>query len=346
LKFVTIAGGGPAGSAAALSALAEGAGVRVFEKSVFPRHKVCGEFVSPGARAVLEDLGAWNAFAAAGPAAITRVSLVFGTRIKTWRLREAGYGISRYRFDQLLLDLARERGAEIVHGMGEPAGAAILAHGRRDAAQGPRLFGFKAHFEGPASDTVALHFFEDCYAGVSSVEGGRTNVCGLAPESVLRAHGFRIEPVLERNEVLAARIRRLSPVMDWMITGPLVFRNRMGGEADRYLAGDALGFIDPFTGTGMLAALITGLKAGRAAVRGIPPGEHLRDCRASLMRAYRAAGLFRAALGTGLAGWIAPFVPGPVLFAATRPDYSSGNKKTGGGSEVAPTGSTASARFE
>jgi flavin-dependent dehydrogenase len=46
---IHILGGGPAGSAAALAALRQGArnGVRVIEKSRLPRHKVCGEFFSP-----------------------------------------------------------------------------------------------------------------------------------------------------------------------------------------------------------------------------------------------------------------------------------------------------------
>src|SRR5438552_4476363 len=43
LQTILIAGGGPAGSAAALAALSEGANVRLFEKTPFPRHKVRSE---------------------------------------------------------------------------------------------------------------------------------------------------------------------------------------------------------------------------------------------------------------------------------------------------------------
>ncbi len=325
---ITIIGGGPAGSAAALSARSQGAAVRLFEKSTFPRHKVCGEFISPGAREVLEDLGVWNAFEECGPPRISRVALAFGARHKQWRLSEPGFGMSRFQFDNLLLNQARERGAEVIHGHGEPAGATIVAHGRRESARGARLFGFKAHFEGPADDAVSLYFFKSCYVGVSSVEGGRTNVCGLAPESVLRPNSFEIDPILVRNEPLFARIRPLSRVLDWMITGPLVFGQRFdSGAAGEYPVGDALGFIDPFTGSGMLGALITGQMAGRAAARGVSPEEYLGECRTALRGAYRAAAVFRAALRTGVADWLGPLIPGPVLLNLTRPKYTSGNEK-------------------
>ena len=47
MRAVHVVGGGPAGAMAAFAAMREGAGVRIFEKSAFPRHKVCGEFLSP-----------------------------------------------------------------------------------------------------------------------------------------------------------------------------------------------------------------------------------------------------------------------------------------------------------
>jgi flavin-dependent dehydrogenase len=46
MSEVTVLGGGPAGAIAALSALDEGADVTLYEKPRFPRHKVCGEFLS------------------------------------------------------------------------------------------------------------------------------------------------------------------------------------------------------------------------------------------------------------------------------------------------------------
>ena len=50
---VVIAGGGPAGALAALILARAGAKVRVFERARFPRHKLCGDTLNPGALAVL-----------------------------------------------------------------------------------------------------------------------------------------------------------------------------------------------------------------------------------------------------------------------------------------------------
>src|SRR6185369_4284590 len=54
---VIIAGAGPAGSIAAL--LLARAGVRVFliDREAFPRHKLCGDTLNPGAVARLRSLG-------------------------------------------------------------------------------------------------------------------------------------------------------------------------------------------------------------------------------------------------------------------------------------------------
>ena len=126
------------------------------------------------------------------------------------------------------------------------------------------MFGFKAHFTGPADDVVELFFFRHAYAGVSAVEGGATNVCGLARESLLAAHGFDIDAVVRNWAPLRDRLRPLARSMDWLVTAPLVFAQNLqpsNGEGV-YRTGDALGFIDPFTGSGILSALLTGRLAG------------------------------------------------------------------------------------
>ena len=128
---IHVLGGGPAGSAAALAALRHGARdapVRVIEKSRLPRHKVCGEFFSPEIGPELDQLGAWSAFLAAGPARVRRTVLHFGTRQKSSRLPEAAYGLSRYAFDRILLDQARAAGAELAS---EGESPLIVATGRR-----------------------------------------------------------------------------------------------------------------------------------------------------------------------------------------------------------------------
>src|SRR5690242_12372164 len=51
-----IVGGGPAGTSAAISAVRAGARVLLLERGRFPRHKVCGEFVSAESLGLLSEL--------------------------------------------------------------------------------------------------------------------------------------------------------------------------------------------------------------------------------------------------------------------------------------------------
>lgn len=316
---ITVIGGGPAGCAAALAALGEGSAVTLYERSRFPRHKVCGEFLSPEVVPIMQSLGLWFGFLAAGPARITRVVLHFGTRAKRLALPEPAYSLSRYALDDLLLREVALLGAELRVEAAKPGETpTVLAHGRKAAARaGDRLFAFKAHFKGPVDDAVELFFFRGCYVGVSSVEKYKTNVCGLAPERLLKECEFAPEALF--NEPLRDRVAPLERAMEWLMTGPLVFRDEFSSSTRLYLAGDALGFVDPFTGSGILAALLTGRLAGQAAARGCGVGEHQAACRRVLGRQYSAASLLRQLLGAGLAEKLAAFVPGRMLYRMTRP---------------------------
>jgi hypothetical protein len=318
---------------AALAGIREGASVRIFEKSAFPRHKVCGEFLSPAIATVLRRAGCETDFLELGPAVLREMHLHFGGRVVRHRLPEPAYGLSRYELDRLLLQRAVDAGAELFRerwtavAQSDPA---IVAAGRKSIAPptSDRLFGFKAHFSGPVNDAVELYFFDNCYAGVSAIENGATNVCGLASEQTLRSHGFHPDDLLKRCAPLSERVRPLTRTMDWLVTGPLVFSERISQQQDvssqpggqvTYRAGDALGFIDPFTGSGILNAILTGELAGLAAAQGKPTGEYLRECRRLLRRPFLVSGAMRAILASGHAGLLAPLVPGRVLFYATRP---------------------------
>jgi menaquinone-9 beta-reductase len=322
MKCINILGGGPAGSAAALAALRYrtcDSAVTVIEKSHLPRHKVCGEFLSPEIAPELERLGVWEAFLAAAPARVNRTMLHFGSCSKTSRLPEPAFGLSRYAFDLMLLDQARAAGADVAsEAEKDPL---VVATGRRATrtSRGQRLFGFKAHFEGPTDDAVELFFFERCYVGVSSIEAGKTNVCGLAPESFLSRFGFEYDGVRMYCQALSDRLEPLRRVTQWFSTGPLQYGQAFADAGHAYPAGDALSFVDPFTGSGLLAAVRSGAMAGKAAAIGQPVGEYLRECRGSLRQPFQVAGVLRRALEGGWAEKLAPLAPARLLFALTRP---------------------------
>lgn len=318
MPAIEIIGGGPAGASAALAALKEGSAVELHEKSRFPRHKVCGEFLSPEIAPLLEGLGALDAFTAAGPARIRRLVLRFRTREKRSALPEAAYGLSRYRLDHLLLEAARPRFEKRTP---ETCSTRIVAHGRKAIApRGRRLFGFKAHFQGPADDAVELYFFNGCYVGVSAVENGVTNVCGLGPENLLRARSFEIDELIGEFEPLRDRLRPLLRTMDWLTTGPLVFETHFEAVTPGvYPAGDALSFVDPFTGSGIVSAILTGTLAGTAAARSDAVEDYIRECRQRLQRPFLISSIFRRAVASGWGEYLAPFVPGSWLVKLTRP---------------------------
>jgi flavin-dependent dehydrogenase len=317
-KSVSILGGGPAGASAAIAAIQAGALVCLVEKSKFPRHKVCGEFFSPEIQAELTQCGAWDAFLDAKPARIRRMKLCFGHREKIANLPEPAWGLSRFAFDDLLFKRAEQAGAKMLR---ESTGDEIIvACGRHSspAARGRRLFGFKAHFEGPTDDAVELYFSDGWYVGVNSVEGGKTNICGLAHEDLLRRVDFDFDRVMECSPALGARLAPLKRSLKWLSTGPLEYGQEF--RLDQvYRAGDALSFVDPFTGSGLLAAVKTGILAGAAAANGESPAAYLAQCRAALKRPFEVAQIFRTALKIGWADKLAGFVPGRVLFALTRP---------------------------
>jgi 2-polyprenyl-6-methoxyphenol hydroxylase-like FAD-dependent oxidoreductase len=65
---VIIAGGGPAGSSAAIHLAQSGARVLLVEQKKFPRPKLCGEFISPECSAHFERLGVFERMLAGNPA--------------------------------------------------------------------------------------------------------------------------------------------------------------------------------------------------------------------------------------------------------------------------------------
>ena len=329
---ILLAGGGPAGAAAAIAARCEGSPVRLVERKATFRHKVCGEFISSDASEILAALHVWDDFQALGPSRIRRCVLHLGNRSRHWTLPECSWGLSRLLLDRLLMDKAASVGVTISRGEPfDPTPAhrkesrLIIASGRKPRREsGDRLFGFKAHFEGPCDDAVELFFQDYGYAGVSGIEGNRTNVCGIAPESVLRRHAFDFDQLTLRAGPLAERLRPLRRCIPWIVAGPLSFSmpSRHARDENVYAAGDSLGFIDPYTGTGILNALLTGRLAGVAAARRIPAPEYLAMCRTLLRRPFLVSAVLRGLVGHSQTHRLSRCVPGQLLFQWTRASWS------------------------
>src|ERR1035438_148935 len=85
LQFdLAIVGAGPAGTSCAITAARLGASVGLFEAKDFPRHRVCGEFVSAESldvlASLLQDVPAAEKLFQTAPA-IDRTRLLLGQRV-------------------------------------------------------------------------------------------------------------------------------------------------------------------------------------------------------------------------------------------------------------------------
>ncbi len=306
-----IIGASLAGCAAALELLRHGQPARLHEKSSFPRHKVCGEFLDPQAVTLLSDVPLSGT-------PINGVALIWPSAESRFPLPAPALGISRYRLDQTLLDAALASGAELIRDTAKPHAAAIVAHGRKPLSQkGQRLFGFKAHFAGPTNDDVELHFNSFGYTGVNPIEDGLTNVCGVAREEDLKDTAFDIDRWISNQPKLAARLQGRVRQMDWLFTGPLFYGPTEASVG--YLCGDALSFVDPFTGSGMLCAVATGQLAARSVLQGLTTEHHTEACRRLLMPAFRWSSLMRRALHWPLVPVLAQTLSGAWLYRKSRP---------------------------
>lgn len=303
-----MAGAGPAGAACAITASRGGARVLLLEKDRFPRHKVCGEFVSPESLDLLEWL--------LGGARFQDRPTVGGSRI-FYRERQArlpiapaARSVSRSELDLELLQAARRAGVRAEEGVviqkversavftvttltGTFAARAVVnATGRWSQIGRPagdpkinreKWIGVKAHFtEDHPPPTVDLYFFDGGYCGVTPMSDMSVNACALVRADV--AHS--IDQVLELHPELRRRSRAWRPLFTPLTTSGVHFQPPRTESGGMMLAGDAAAFIDPYTGDGISLALHSGALAAKAMLSFLKGDATLDQAHADYRKSY------------------------------------------------------------
>jgi flavin-dependent dehydrogenase len=114
-----IIGGGPGGATSALLLAKAGWSVAVVEKAIFPRKKVCGEFLSGSNWPLLRHLGVAESFIELAGPEVRQVGLFAGDHVVTSDMPRTrtgdggGHALGRDQLDTLLLDRAAASGAHV-----------------------------------------------------------------------------------------------------------------------------------------------------------------------------------------------------------------------------------------
>lgn len=298
---VLVAGGGPAGLAAAIAAAQAGMTVTVIDPRAAPVDKACGEGLMPGGVAALAALGVHPA-----GVGFRGIRYVDGTRSAQATFRNGtGLGVRRTVLHAGLAARADALGVRRVAArVGDVSqdGSRVSAAGLRGRwllaadglhsplrtrlglaapARGTRRYGLRRHFAlRPWTDMVEVHWSPRAEAYVTPVSEDSVGVAVL-----FRGRGT-METLLAGFPTLAERLAGAPACGPVRGAGPL--RQRSSGRvAGRVLlVGDAAGYVDALTGEG-LALAFRSAQAAVASLQVSDPAAYERAWR-MLSRRYRA----------------------------------------------------------
>ena len=308
-----VIGGGPAGSAAAITASRGGARVLLLERGRFPRHKVCGEFVSSESLQILHTLLAGNDSVLESCISISEARIFLDDQVITAPIHPPAASLTRFDLDYALWTAAEAAGVctrsqtavrsvqgdgpfVVTTAEGQIQGRAVVnASGRWSnlnthmAGAPNKWIGLKAHFfENTPATTVDLYFFPGGYCGVQPVRSpeivGETvvNVCAM----VNSQDSNTLPQVLAQHAGLRERSRGWRPATDMVATSPLRFLKPVPVRDGILQTGDAAGFVDPFVGDGIALALRGGKLAASCLLDFLSGKKTLSDAADDYRNAY------------------------------------------------------------
>jgi menaquinone-9 beta-reductase len=265
-KRITIIGGGLAGLTLGIGLRQRDVPVIIYEAGNYPRHRVCGEFISGRGQATLERLKLFELIEQVGSVRAQTAAFFSETKSTAPRsLPTSAICLSRFTLDAALAKRFRELGGELREGERsriEDIGEGIVrATGRRAQTEknGSRWFGLKIHARNlTLAADLEMHVSARGYVGLCKINDGEVNVCGLFrkyadgnDESKSRRELLRGQPGSPLRERLAhAEFIENS----FCAVAGISLRPQQATSCAEICIGDAITMIPPVTGNGMSMA--------------------------------------------------------------------------------------------
>jgi flavin-dependent dehydrogenase len=303
---VIIVGGGLGGLVSSIILAKTGLNVLLIEKKAYPFHKVCGEYISNEVRPFLESLGLNINELGVKNIENFRFTSPSGKALNT-KLDLGGFGISRFKIDQSLYELAKsvgvtfilEKSVENIEFVNEhfqiqlsdnqliKAKKVIGAFGKRTKLDATLNRGFlqkkspyigvKYHIKTDfPQNLIALHNFQNGYCGISAIEDDKYCLCYLSSRSNLKKYGSVDE--MEKNVLMKnPHLKKIFENSEFIYDKPLVineisFAKKLPIENHILMVGDTAGLITPLCGNGMAMAIHAAKIASELIIRQITEG--------------------------------------------------------------------------
>ncbi len=265
-KPITIVGGGLAGLTLGVGLRRHDIPVTVCEAGRYPRHRVCGEFISGQGQQGLTRLGLREALVRAG-AATARTAAFFSTHARSAvrPLPAPALCLSRFTLDALLAQHFRRCGGDLRENQPWRANyfgdGVVRANGRRPQPvdQGLRWFGLKVHARNvPLAADLEMHVLPNGYVGLCRLKDEKVNICGLFRRPAAAGAGPQRWQDMLRGDADSPLRERLAAAhwdeASFCSVAGLCLRPRRASVGLECCLGDALTMIAPVTGNGMSLA--------------------------------------------------------------------------------------------
>jgi 2-polyprenyl-6-methoxyphenol hydroxylase-like FAD-dependent oxidoreductase len=275
---LAILGSGPAGAAAAYHLACAGFNVTLIERAPFPRPKVCGEYISPAATALLESILPAHALLSAGAQRIDTFTLHLGHRIASWRAPAPAWSLARETLDTLLQRKALASGAQLLTASvrsaayhdthatltlstGETLTFDVLIHadgkGAHDPARptplAPNLIAHKCHLRIPAFNdaAVSMRICPGAYIGAIAIAPNHHTCALVCTRGLTRRYPNTDDLLTQLWPDYRARWRTGT----WHACGVPRSRYIAPGHPRSFRIGNAAAAVDPIGGEGIGLAL-------------------------------------------------------------------------------------------